>query len=116
MQSLFCIPNLSCTPNLKKLDLRGCKDLERVHESIAYHGKLKSLNSSGCSKLQSFPDIMVLLEIWLNESGIKELPTSIGNLVSLIRMYLYDSKKLAILPSSIYRLQNLEVLQLEGYS
>ncbi|KAF7849736.1 hypothetical protein BT93_L0341 [Corymbia citriodora subsp. variegata] len=74
------------------------------------------LNLEECSKLQRFPDIpnknKSLQEIYLRGTSIEELPTSIGNLVSLKEMYLYDCKKLAILPSSIYRLQHLEVLQL----
>ncbi|KAF8016661.1 hypothetical protein BT93_H2012 [Corymbia citriodora subsp. variegata] len=118
--SLVCMPDLSGAPNLEELDLANCKNLEHVHESIAYLGKLWSLNLSGCSNLQSFPDFPVknkaLLIVYASNSGFKELPVSIENLVSLKRMYLDKCKKLATLPSSIYRLQNLESLQLRGCS
>ncbi|KAF8016464.1 hypothetical protein BT93_H1856 [Corymbia citriodora subsp. variegata] len=117
---LVCMPDLSCTLNLEKLHLERCKNLEHVHESIAYLGKLRSLSLSGCSNLQSFPDFPVkneaLQEVYAINSGFKKLPASIENLVSLECMYLLESKKLATLPSSIYRLQNLEILQLRGCS
>ncbi|XP_048133045.1 disease resistance protein RUN1-like [Rhodamnia argentea] len=42
--SLVCMPDLSCTPTLEELDLSGCENLERAHESVAYHGKLRKLD------------------------------------------------------------------------
>ncbi|XP_048133035.1 disease resistance protein RPV1-like [Rhodamnia argentea] len=114
--SLVCMPDLSCTPTLKELDLSGCENLERAHESIAYHGKLQKLDLGRCPKLQRFPDIpnknKSLREVYLNRTSIVELPASIGNLVSLEKMVLNDCEKLTILPSSIYRLQNLLDLRL----
>ncbi|KAK2632596.1 hypothetical protein EUGRSUZ_L01349 [Eucalyptus grandis] len=142
-QSLVCMPNISCNPNLEELDLSECKNLERVHESIANHDKLQSLNFSGCSKLryfsdvlrsenlllldlsycsklQRFPDIRVqikgLRELCLEGTSIEELPASIENLVSLTKAFLSNCKKLAILPSSIYMLNNLQTLNLSGCS
>ncbi|KAF8015594.1 hypothetical protein BT93_H1189 [Corymbia citriodora subsp. variegata] len=119
-QSMVCTPDLSCTPNLEELDLYSCKNLEHVHESIAYHSKLQFLDLSKCSKLQRFPEILVrnegLLELQLRETSIKELPASIENLISLVIVNLTNSKNLAILPSSIYKLQNLEKLVLDGCS
>ncbi|KAL3726065.1 hypothetical protein ACJRO7_031021 [Eucalyptus globulus] len=119
-QSLLYMPDLSYIPNLQKLVLHGCKNLEHVHDSIANHRKLQSLNLGRCSKLQRFPDIpnenKSLQYIYLDWTSIEELPTSIKNLVSLKHMFLFDCKKLVILPSSIYKLQNLEVLLLKGCS
>ncbi|KAK3416307.1 hypothetical protein EUGRSUZ_H01770 [Eucalyptus grandis] len=54
-ESLVCMPNLDCTPNLEILDLCGCKNLGACHESISYHNKLQILNLD-CSKLQRLPD------------------------------------------------------------
>ncbi|KAL3726048.1 hypothetical protein ACJRO7_031005, partial [Eucalyptus globulus] len=142
-QSLVCMPDLNCTPNLEELNFHGCKNLERAHESVAYHGKLRLLNLSGCSelhhlcdvlqaknlqsinlsdcsKLQRFPNIpdkkKGLQNLHLDRTPIKELLASIENLVSLEHMTLSDCKNLAILPSSIYKLQNLERLVLDGCS
>ncbi|KAK3417447.1 hypothetical protein EUGRSUZ_H01900, partial [Eucalyptus grandis] len=112
---LICVPDFS-----EELYLDNCKNLEHAHNSVAYLRKLWLLNLEGCSNLQRFIDILnknnSLREIYLNGTSIEELPTSIENLISLKKMYLFDCKELAILPSSIYRLQNLEVLQLHGCS
>ncbi|KAK3416380.1 hypothetical protein EUGRSUZ_H02092, partial [Eucalyptus grandis] len=141
--SVVCIPDLNLTPNLKELDLHGCKNLEHAHESIAYHAKLQLLNLkgcsnlhqlpnvlqsknleilnlTGCSKLQRFPDIPDkiegLKELYLKGTSIEELPTSIENLISLENLSLIDCKKLANLPSAIYKLPNLKSLILHGCS
>ncbi|KAF7849733.1 hypothetical protein BT93_L0338, partial [Corymbia citriodora subsp. variegata] len=117
---LVCMPDLSYTPNLEKLNLRGCQNLKHAHESIAYHCKLQLLDLKGCSKLRRFPDIpnknKSLREVILNGTSIEELPASIENLVSLKHIYIENCKKLAILPSSIYKLQNLSALRLGGCS
>ncbi|XP_030529543.2 disease resistance protein RPV1-like [Rhodamnia argentea] len=140
-QSLVCMPDLDCTPNLEQLDLHGCKNLECAHASVACHGKLQLLNLSGCSnlhdlpallhsmnlqhlllencsKLQRFPDIPVEIKglqvLNLKGTSIEELPASIENFSSLKEMDLSYCKKLAVLPSSIYKLQNLTSLRLGG--
>ncbi|KAF8033865.1 hypothetical protein BT93_C0206 [Corymbia citriodora subsp. variegata] len=140
-QSLVCMPNVECTPNLEELILRGCKNLEHAHESVAYHDKLQFLDLCGCSRLhqlpnelrsknlrhlnlnhcstlQRFPDIPDKITgietLNLESTSIEELPASIENLVSLERMDLMYCHKLAILPSSICRLPNLRILNLRG--
>ncbi|XP_039155231.1 TMV resistance protein N [Eucalyptus grandis] len=142
-QSLVCTPNLDGTPNLKELHLNWCKNLERVHESVAYHGNLQVLNLYSCSKLHHFPDVLRtknllflgldccsklqrfpdipdkikgLHRLSLTETSIEELPASIENLVSLENIDLSHCKKLAILPPSIYKLENLKNLNLSNCS
>ncbi|XP_039167431.1 disease resistance protein RPV1 [Eucalyptus grandis] len=141
--SMVCMPNLNLTPNLEKLDLYGCKNLEYAHQSVAYHAKLRwlnlegcsnlhhlpdvlqtknlqLLNLTGCSKLERFPDIpnkmKRLQELSLKGTSIKELPASIENLVSLVNLSLVNCKKMTNLPSSIYNLPELVYLLLDGCS
>ncbi|KAF7849735.1 hypothetical protein BT93_L0340 [Corymbia citriodora subsp. variegata] len=142
-QSMICMPDLNCTPNLEELNLSGCKNLKLAHESIANHNKLQFLDLSGCSKLhhltdvlqsknlrhlnlnhcsklRRFPDIPEKIEgiktLNLESTSIEELPASIENLVSLERMDLMWCQKLAILPPSIYWLPNLAILNLRSCS
>ncbi|KAF8036599.1 hypothetical protein BT93_C2353 [Corymbia citriodora subsp. variegata] len=136
-ESIVRVPDLSSTPNLKELDFHNCKNLVEAHESVAYLDKLQVLNLRGCSELSVFPNVLKskklraldicyctkferfpdiphklegLKEFKLEGTAIKELPTSIENLVALVEMYIYDCKNLEHLPSSIYKLQNLKRL------
>ncbi|KAK3430899.1 hypothetical protein EUGRSUZ_E02571, partial [Eucalyptus grandis] len=133
-ESLVITPNLSCAPNLKELKFWNCKNLVEAHESIANHDKLqvlhfkwcpelrvfpnvleskslRDLNFSVCSKFERFPDIphelRCLKRLSILHTAIKELPTSIENLVSLERMFLDICKNSVSIPSNIYKLQNL---------
>ncbi|KAF7849947.1 hypothetical protein BT93_L0098 [Corymbia citriodora subsp. variegata] len=142
-ESLASIPDFSQVPNLESLNLDGCKSLVEVHQSIGSLDKLKilslrycsnlsifpdalktkylhTLNLYGCSKLEKFPDVLEKMkhieELHLKWTAIKELPTSIENLVSVERVELQYCKNLARLPSSIYKLKNLKFLSLEGCS
>ncbi|KAL3739702.1 hypothetical protein ACJRO7_021033 [Eucalyptus globulus] len=133
-ESLVITPNLSCAPNLEELKLWNCKNLVEAHESIAYHDKLqvlhfewcpelrvfpnvlksknlRNLNFSVCSKFERFPDIPhelgCLKRLSILHTAIKELPTSIENLVSLEAMILDICKNSVSFPSNIYKLQKL---------
>ncbi|KAK3430915.1 hypothetical protein EUGRSUZ_E02599, partial [Eucalyptus grandis] len=123
------MPDLSCTPNLEELDFSNCKNLVEAHESthiltncsvfpnVLKSKNLRVLNFGHCTKFERFPDIPHKLEgleeLSLRGIAIKELPTSIENLVALKRMYIYDCKNLEHLPSNIYKLQNLEDLEVQ---
>ncbi|KAL0005507.1 hypothetical protein SO802_013068 [Lithocarpus litseifolius] len=97
-------------PNLEILDLSYCHSLVEVHESIGFLSKLKAWNLrhckklqilpssimlkslqlfdlSGCLSLEKFPDVqpgIKCLQLALSQSGIRELPSSIGYLTSLL--------------------------------
>ncbi|RDY07086.1 TMV resistance protein N, partial [Mucuna pruriens] len=132
------VPDLSGAPNLKKLHLDGCKNLVEVHDSIGFLHKLEVLNLDYCTSLrvlprginltsletlslrictslESFPEILGKMEniryVYLSESGIRELPFSVGNLVGLTMMTLNGCKGLLELPSSIFMFPKLEILQ-----
>ncbi|BFG15429.1 hypothetical protein CerSpe_017030 [Prunus speciosa] len=132
------IPDLSNSPNLRYLKASWCTSLVEVHPSVGYLDKLevldfrccceltkfpnkvrlKSLNCFGlygCKKLESFPEIVekmkYLNQLDLSESAIKELPSSIGNLIGLQKLHLSESA-IKELPSSIGNLIGLQTLYL----
>ncbi|XP_039157774.1 disease resistance protein RUN1 [Eucalyptus grandis] len=138
-ESLIRIPDLSCTPHLEELVLSSCKNMVEAHESIGYLEKLWKLRLDGCSQLGVFPHVLKTKRIQrlnltdcknlerfphiphklesltllsLRGTAIKELPSSIENLVSLKILILSDCKDLISLPSSIYKLHNIEELEL----
>ena len=118
--SITNLPNF-CAPNLEEVDLSYCKNLVEVHESFGFLDKLqewhlkhckklqilpsklmlkslKYFNLEGCSSLEKFPNIhpiMKCLEVLeLSRSGIRGLPSSIGYLIALRTLYLYDCPNL----------------------
>ncbi|KAL3739715.1 hypothetical protein ACJRO7_021046 [Eucalyptus globulus] len=134
-ESLVSTPNISCTPNLEELKLWNCNNLVEAHESIAYHDKLQvlhlkwcpelcvfpnvlksknlqELKLSYCLKLERFPDIpdelRGLKKLSIRHSALKELPTSIKNLVSLEKIHLDMDKNPISRPSNNYKLQKLQ--------
>ncbi|KAK9992225.1 hypothetical protein SO802_027210 [Lithocarpus litseifolius] len=132
--SIKKIPKL-LAPNLKTLNLSFCYNLVEVHESVGLLNKLETWNLSSCHKLQTlprrlnlkslqrfdlghcrrlekFPDIhqemKCLKKIILVKCGIKELPSSIGNLIELQQLSLLACPNLREIPGSIYKLQKLK--------
>ena len=136
------LPNLSsATPNVKKLDLRHCRKLVKVPNSIGYLDNLESWDLQGCIELQilpscikmkslkflilyecnrfeRFPDIPQEMEnlkfLSLAYTAIRELPSSFGNLIGLERLDIGSYSYSCHLPSSIYKLQYLRKLILHG--
>ncbi|XVF78471.1 hypothetical protein PTKIN_Ptkin14bG0136200 [Pterospermum kingtungense] len=103
---------------LKLLDLRDCKSLRSLPTKIFGMGSLEKLILSGCSNLERFPEIdgkmECLLELYLDETGIEELPFSIGHLSGLKLLDLRDCKSLRSLPTKITGMESLEELILSG--
>ncbi|KAK8329555.1 hypothetical protein V6Z12_A11G329300 [Gossypium hirsutum] len=102
---------------LKVLNLKDCKSLKSLPIKIGMES-LKKLILSGCSNLKRFPKIdgkmECLLELYLDGSGIKGLPISIGNLSSLVLLNLKDCRNLVDLPGSIGGCKSLKSLNLSG--
>ena len=132
---------MSATPNIKKLDLRDCRRLVNVPDTIGYLDKLESWNLWGCVELQilpscimmkslkflslfgcqrvkRFPDIPQEMEnlkfLCVGYTAIRELPPSIENLTGLERLEIGSSFYSCQLPSSIYKLQHLRIPFLYG--
>jgi Leucine-rich repeat (LRR) protein len=124
--------------NLKKLHLDSCKSLVEVHDSVGFLEKLEDLNLKhctslkilphgihlpslktmslrNCTTLKNFPEILGKMEnitcLVLSDSGICDLPFSIGLLVGLANLTIDRCNKLFELPSSIFMLPKLETLE-----
>nr|GLL42406.1 TMV resistance protein N-like [Ipomoea trifida] len=82
--------------------------------------QLEMLILSGCSKLESFPEIdgpmACLLDVYAEATALRELPSSIEFLTCLRLINLSYCKHLTSLPSSICGLKGLKVLTLFGCS
>ena len=131
-----------CAPNLVELILSYCYKLVTIHESVGSLDRLRiwelrccmSLQSlpnnlrlkslvnfylDNCSKLEKFPNILhqemkCLKWLELSESGIRELPSSIGYLTQLTGLWLDGSHNLRDLPDSIGYLTQLTLLFLDN--
>ncbi|XP_034674570.1 disease resistance protein RPV1-like [Vitis riparia] len=112
-QTISLLP-IECASEVDTLCLRECKHLESLPTSIWEFKSLKSLFCSHCSQLQYFPEILEnmenLRELHLNETAIKELPSSIKHLNRLEVLNLDHCKNLVTLPESICNLCFLRVL------
>ncbi|XP_028955994.2 TMV resistance protein N-like [Malus domestica] len=118
-QYLNKTPDITEAKNLEILNLEGCTSLTEVHPSSRIHMKsLKTLVLSGCSNLVKFPEIsgsmQELSELYLDQTAIEELPSSIRILTGLVTLNLKRCRELKSLPSSICQLKSLRYLTLSG--
>ena len=82
--NLIITPNFTGVPNLEKLVLERCKNLQELDPSIGVLKKLILLNLQQCEKLHYLPDefemeLLVILEL----SGclnVKKIPKFVGNM------------------------------------
>ncbi|CAN6720180.1 unnamed protein product [Malus baccata var. baccata] len=113
-KELKSLPSVIRMRSLKTLDLSGCSSLEMFPEI-----SLTTLDLFGCSSLKMFPKIFqviaILSELNLSGSKLKELPSSINNLTGLGFLSLKDCKELKSLPSVIH-MRSLKTLDLSGCS
>ncbi|KAI9127442.1 hypothetical protein K1719_002001 [Acacia pycnantha] len=132
--SLQTFPEISRASNLIELWLDDCTNLIEIHDSVGCLNKLRELsvvrcknlkifpyrlsstslvhlNLCGCSSLQTFPEIPIVMKemrtLRLDKTAITELPSSICNLIGLIRLSLEKCPNLKQLPASICTLPNL---------
>ncbi|RXI06313.1 hypothetical protein DVH24_018355 [Malus domestica] len=134
------IPNLSGSPNLRKLILSQCKSLVEVDDSVGFLDKLdtlslygcsrlerfvtrfrlrslRSLDLRGCTRLKSFPEIEAEMEslgnLVIENSGIRELPSSITYLTGLKRLLAKNCENLTVASfHHIYGLQHLNYIEM----
>ena len=139
--NLIETPDFTKVPNLETLVLEDCINLIGVHPSIGVHKKLTLLNLKGCKNLKTLPNkfeieslkILILsgcskvrkvpefeenmqrvLKLYLDETTITKLPTSIGHLTGLTLLNMKDCKSLTCLPNTIFNLKFLKYVNIFG--
>uniref|UniRef100_A0A2P2MP95 TIR domain-containing protein n=1 Tax=Rhizophora mucronata TaxID=61149 RepID=A0A2P2MP95_RHIMU len=116
--SLVSIPDLSGLTSLEKLNLEGCTQLTKIHNSVGNIKMLLYLNLKRCSNLVVFPKdvsgLTCLQKLFFSEcSKLRELPDNLGCMSSLKEL-LIDGTAISKLPESLDQLTNLERLSLDG--
>ncbi|CAL5439018.1 unnamed protein product [Camellia sinensis] len=136
-------PDFTGVPNLERLILEGCTSLVNLHPSIGVLKRLICLNLkdcknlksipngicfdslqilivSGCSKLKnilgSFGYMKCLSELYMDGTGLRELPPSVEHFTNLALINLRDCQNLRSLPNNICQLNALQTLNLSGCS
>ncbi|TYI58113.1 hypothetical protein E1A91_D11G331100v1 [Gossypium mustelinum] len=103
---------------LTRFNMNNCKNLVCFRDSFYKLKSLEIFNLKGCSRLEIFPEIMDtrerLYELDLSGIALKELPSSIGNLIGLTRLNMNNCKNLVCLPDSFCKLKSLERFYLTG--
>ncbi|KAJ1421796.1 Leucine-rich repeat 3 [Sesbania bispinosa] len=111
MPSLFPSLNELCW-----LDISDCESLTSLPMDLCKLKFLRRLYLRGCSNLENFPEIKETMEnltvLILDETTIKELPSSLHHLVGLEVLSLHNCSRLEIIPSSIGSLIKLCKLDL----
>ncbi|XP_044475283.1 disease resistance protein RPV1-like [Mangifera indica] len=103
--------------SLKRLSLRNCSSLEILPSSLCNLTSLRKLDLSGSSNLKMVSEFPPeILELYLDETAMKELSSSIGKVSSLKRLSLRNCSSLESLPSSLCNLTSLPKLDLSGLS
>ncbi|PNY00092.1 disease resistance protein (TIR-NBS-LRR class) [Trifolium pratense] len=109
----------SSFPSLNELcwlDLSNCESLSSLPICLFKLKFLRRLYLSCCLNLEKFPEIEEAMEslevLILNETAIKELPSSLNRLVNLEELSLYNCQKLETIPFSIGSLCKLNKLNL----
>ncbi|RVW60158.1 TMV resistance protein N [Vitis vinifera] len=95
-QQLIKIPKFSRMPKLEKLNLVGCVSFSQLHSSIG-----------------TFSEMNYLTELNFSESGIRELPITIGSLIALETLNLSKCSKFEKFPDTFFvNMRRLKVLGL----
>ncbi|KAK4580835.1 hypothetical protein RGQ29_024473, partial [Quercus rubra] len=105
---------------LNLLNLKDCKNLVCLPNTICSLSSLRRLYLCGCSNFDNLPEnlgnLKGLCELYLSGTAIKELPSSIEGLMTLNLLNLKDCKNLVCLPNTICSLSSLRRLYLCGCS
>ncbi|XP_042515809.1 disease resistance protein RUN1-like isoform X2 [Macadamia integrifolia] len=119
-QSLSKSPDFSGFPLLESLYLDDCHSLVDLHESIGHLRELVYLNLKKCRSLKTLPNSICRLSslqklILSHCTSLDKLPESIGDLKeSLVDLFLNETN-IKTLPDGVGLLKKLEVLHLSHW-
>ncbi|CAA7021988.1 unnamed protein product [Microthlaspi erraticum] len=100
---------------LEVLDLTKCKRLQHLPMGMSNMVSLVKLVLSGCSKLGVIQDLPTNLKyLYLAETAIREVPSSICHLTELVVFDAKNCKNLQDLPIGMGSLNSLDMLTLSG--
>ncbi|PON38679.1 TIR-NBS-LRR-like protein [Parasponia andersonii] len=106
--------------NLKFITMMDCKMLESLPTSIFKLRSLYDLDLRSCSNFKDLPEISEpaesLRRLRLDGTRIRELPSSIGNLVNVFTFSLDGCENLEYLPNHICNMAGLSELKLYNCS
>ncbi|KAH9727006.1 ADP-ribosyl cyclase/cyclic ADP-ribose hydrolase [Citrus sinensis] len=136
-EHLIRIPDLSEIPNLERIYLSNCTNLVHVPASIQNFKYLSMLDFKGCKSLRSFPSNLhfvcpvtinfsscvnliefpqisgKITRLYLSQSAIEEVPSSIECLTDLVELDLRDCKRLKRISTRFCKLKSLVKLCLD---
>ncbi|KAL1074997.1 hypothetical protein V6Z11_D11G328300 [Gossypium hirsutum] len=117
-ENLVCLPGSFCKlKSLTTFRLHGCSRLEIFPEIMDTMERLYELDLSGTA-LKELPSSIVnligLVYLSLNDCKNLELPSSIGNLIGLTRFNMNNCKNLVCFRDSFYKLKSLEIFNLKA--
>ncbi|KAF3440403.1 hypothetical protein FNV43_RR18687 [Rhamnella rubrinervis] len=99
-RNLIETPDFTGVPNLEGLDLEGCTNLVEVHPSIGILKRLRPVNLKDCFSLRSFPNTISTESLDLSGcSKLDKFPDAEGNMLCLSQLYL-DEVATENLPNS----------------
>ncbi|MED6146138.1 hypothetical protein PIB30_031730 [Stylosanthes scabra] len=119
-ESVRVIPDVSSIPSLEELSFAKCRNLIEVDNSVGKLRKLKILDASGCSKLRSFPSLMLPCLEKLNLSSCSSLenfPKTLERMGDLVKLDL-SSTAIKAIPAALFydapKLQELSFANCHG--
>ncbi|OMO74377.1 hypothetical protein CCACVL1_16779 [Corchorus capsularis] len=125
---LYCCSNINKFPEIssvkiKKLNIGGTA-IEEVPPWIGSLCQLQDFYMSFCTRLKSLPNVTQfpevsttqLTELWIQDTAIEEVPSSVSCLSALREMHLSGCRKLERISTSICKLKSLKLVDLKDCS
>lgn len=114
---IMAIPlNLWKLGQIEVLHLCSLKNLTYLPQSVGKLQHLRHLNLASCRSLDHLPDdlgsLFLLEKLDLSHTAIRRLPTTMGQLSSLVTLCLRGCSRLLCIPPSVSALPKLECLEM----